>query len=173
METPYPTFGRIETLVGAVLEPIKFDIPGVTILPYIEGREVFSTPYIEYRREPGAWASDSFAGDYRFSRRALVSIDTFTEDGDDGNGDARGALLQEIVMQYLLRAWRDQTVVTGCGSINRLVVTSPAHRTNDWATGNQVVQYSSLPKGMHRYESTVGLDISPDRTNPPDLLALF
>jgi hypothetical protein len=128
---------------------------------------------MEFRKEPGAWSSSSFTGDYRFFRRALVSVDTFTDDGDDGNGDARGAALQELAFQALLKAQARQTVVPGSGSISRIVLTSPAHQTNDWATGSQVVRYAALPKGMYRYEMTVGLEIRPDLNNPPDPLTLF
>lgn len=174
METAYPVMAPVEKLLQGVLAPIKDDIPDLTVLPYIENQATFSTPYLEHRKEPGAWTSSSFAGgDYRFVRRVLVSVNTFTDDRMDGNGDERGAALQEIAFQRIMGAWRNQVVIPGAGSISRVALPSPPHYVNNWATGTQVVRYASLPKGVIRYEATYGLEIAPDQSNPPDLLALF
>ncbi len=164
-----PQFAPVEDLLLELLWPLEDEIPGLTIRSLIpEGVEC---PFVLVRREPGAYSSASFglAGDDRYLQRAVVKVNTFTDDPD---GDAKGALLQDVIRRRLSACWRRQITVPGMGSIARIQTSAPAQRVSDWATSTGVVQYANLPKGAHRYEATYGLVVRPSTTSR-DPLAVF
>lgn len=162
-------FGPVEDLLLELLWPLEDEIPGLMIRSLIP--DDVTCPFVLVRREPGAYSSASFglAGDDRFIERAVVKINTFTQDPD---GDARGALLQDVIRRRLQACWWRQIVVPGLGAIARIQTSAPAQRVSDWATSTGVVQYANLPQNSHRYEATFGLAIRPSRTSR-DPLALF
>lgn len=164
-----PQFAPVEDLLLELLWPLEDEIPGLIIRSLIP--DGVTCPFVLVRREPGAYSSASFgfAGDDRFLMRSVVKVNTFTADPD---GDAKGALLQDVIRRRLSACHHRQVVVPEMGSIARIQTSAPAQRVSDWATSTGVVQYANLPKGAHRYEATYGLVVRAAHTtrNP---LAVF
>lgn len=170
-----PEFGAVEDYLLAVLRPLEAEVPDLRVVAYIEADDAFSEHqnHILARRVPGAFANASFgSNEERFVQRGMIRIETFTNDGQDGNGDLRGSKLQEICRRRLLTVYRKQVVVPGVGHLCELRNSSPAHRTSDWQSSTGVVQYANLPHNMHRYETTYGIIMRP-ASNPVDPLAIF
>lgn len=164
-------FASTTDLIQHFLKPLEGMVPGLKVRSMIE--DGLTTPYVFARMTFGSWTSDSFHNsDNRFSRRAVVNIDIFT-DGPDG--DSAGWALSELCWQTLYAAREAQTVVPGIGSIAFLRINSPARRVSDWATSTGVQQYANLNKGYTRYQAVYGIVQRPDRRNPmtaADLVAL-
>lgn len=173
----YPMFGSAEDLFLGILRPLEDNVPNLKVRAGIQNGDYtadgFTTPYLLVHQDATAYASEQFGGDHRYVRRAAVTVQSFAEDGDDGEGQARCEALQEIALQALMTAHRNQVVVPGVGVISKFVATSPYHPTADWATGSNVVRFANLPKGMYRYEATYGLLYRPDVRSAPNLLAHF
>ena len=61
----------------------------------------------------------------------------------------------------LRRAQQQQLSIPGCGSIAVMQVSTHPAKVSDWQTSTSVVQYSSLPKNVARYEIIIRLLVRP------------
>lgn len=164
-------FSSATDLIQALLKPLEVEVAGLKVRSLLE--DDLTTPYLMARATYGSWTSDSFSdNDNRFSRRAIVDLQTFT---DGLEGDTAGWAISELAYQVLFKAYKQQTVVPQVGHIGYFRINSPARRVADWATSTGVQQYANLNKGYFRYQAVYGIVQRPDRRSPltaADLVAL-
>lgn len=155
-----------EDLILGYLKPLEGVVPNLKVGTWIAEDQTF--PFVKVRVENAAQASGSFGGrEVRWLRRAVFTVETFTQDPD---GDYAGSRLQDIVVRRMLSAFVKQEVVPGVGHMGDFVILDPPHRASDWATSTGIVQYASLPQGVHRYESAFLIAHRPDMTTSIDPL---
>lgn len=157
MDIQYPVHGLVEDLALGILRPY-FEGTGVTVATsFTEGIKL---PLVMARQDKKSGKATVYSADPRFSRAALLSIDTICQGID---ADERAGHLQEAVTRAIFEAQAKQITVPGVGYISRIENMGVASRASDWATSTGVVQYASLPQGAVRYDNTVRLHIRPDR----------
>lgn len=149
-------FGSVERVAMGILQPFFQGQPVHVTSLFEEG---MPTPVVIARNDAKVGANTVYRADARFTRPALLSIDTIT---DGLNADDDGAALQEACRIAIFEAWRKQIVIPGQGYIAKVENSNMASRKSDWATSTGPVQYASLPRGAMRYESNYRLTLAPD-----------
>lgn len=156
VDSLYPVFGLADDLMLGILKP-AFEPVGVRVLTQHEVG--VPLPLILVRATRATAQTGFYPDDTRFVRSARVAISTVV---DGPEADVHSGQLVEAVQHVLMRAWREQVVVPGAGSINNIRAWVEPVRVTDFQTATNIVQYPSLPRGAVRFEQNFNIVIRPD-----------
>lgn len=161
-------FPPVEDLLLPLLNPLSDKVPGCVVASQIQSGVRLPLILVRHIAGLGNGIATATNTDVRFERISAVTVETFTA---NPNGDEKGETLQWLAIRQLFQSI-GQTV-PGLGYLSNVRIAINPHRETDWQSSTGAVQYASLPKGCHRYESTLGVRYRPDTDTPYDPYSIF
>lgn len=142
-----------EDLVLTILRKKHPDMDFDSLISY-DMRD-FKYAFVNVRRYPG---DGYWSGRQRLLDDGSVLIEVFTKNPD---GDAKGALISEALVNTIIEAGHEHEYYPGLGSIVKAELIEEPIRKTDWVTATGPVQFADLPTGTWRYETRIALKVRP------------